>query len=198
MKKIEMVWREVLFQIIEKKKEDRRFTQKDLAESLGISTSTIFQALKVPRRMGAVRVTGRFFTVEDWEKLLYHWASVRNFEREVFLQAHVSLPVFEIEGLMPPDVVFGFYSAARTYLPAPPADYDRVYVYAKDLIEIKRRFELGRGRVNLVVLRSDPLITGYGTKTTLAQTFVDLWNLADWQAKDFTRALKEKIDGLLS
>ena len=29
-------------------------------------------------------------------------------------------------------------------------------------------------------------------------TFVDIWNLPDWYAKDFTRALEEKIHALLS
>ena len=202
MKKIEMIWREILFQVLEKK--NREFTQKELAQDLGVSTSTIFQALKTPRQMGAVRVTGRFFIVEDWEKLLYHWASVRNLQKDIMFSAHVNLPVFEIEGLMPPAVVFGCYSSARQWLKAPPADYDAVYVYAENISWFKERFEFlaakraSAGRANVIILKSDTLLFRYGHTTTLAQTFVDLWNLADWQAKDFTKALKEKIDGLLS
>lgn len=203
MKKIEMIWREILFKSIERRhppsgEASRLFTQKELAKHLGVSTSTIFQSLKTPRKMGAVKVTGRFFTLEDTEKLLYHWASVRDLQKDIIFTGHVDLPVFEIEGLMPPDAVFACYSAARYYLTVPPADYDKVYIYAKDVKEISERFSFKRGRSNIIVLRADPLLARYGTKTTIAHTFIDLWNLSDWQAKDFTRALKEKIDELLS
>lgn len=196
MLKIEIIWREILFQAIEKK--NFQFTQKELAARLGVSTSTIFQALKTPRKAGAVRVTGRFFLLEDSEKLLYHWASVRNLQKEIIFTSRVNLPVLEIEGMAPPDVIFGCYSAARQILGTPPADYDKVYLYAKDTAEIKARFTFEKGRPNLIVLKQDPLLTRYGQITTFAQTFVDLWNLPDWQAKDFTRSLKEKIDEFLS
>lgn len=196
MKKIEMIWREILFKSIERK--SSQFTQKELARTLGVSTSTIFQSLKTPRKMGAVRVTGRFFTLEDTEKLLYHWASTRDLQKDIMFAAHVDLPVLEIEGMMPPNIVFACYSAARHYLAVPPADYDKVYIYAKDAREISERFSFTKGRSNIFVLRADPLLARYGTKTTIAHTFIDLWNLSDWQAKDFTHALKEKIDGLLS
>lgn len=38
----------------------------------------------------------------------------------------------------------------------------------------------------------------YGFKTTLVQTFVDIWNLKDWYSKDFTASLEGKINELLS
>ena len=195
MKKIEIIWRELLFQAIEKK--TRRFTQKELAKKFNFSTSTIFQALKIPRKMGAVRVTGRFFTLEDPEKLLYHWASTRDLKKDILFAGRVKLPILEIEGRMPPEVVFGGFSAARQFLGEPPADYDKVYVYTTKLEEIKKRFELEKGRENLIVLKADKFLSNYGQKTCLAQTFVDLWNLPSWQAKDFTQELEEKIDGLL-
>jgi len=196
MKKIEIIWRELLFQAIEKK--TRRFTQKELASNFNFSTSTIFQALKIPRNMGAVRVTGRFFVLEDPEKLLYHWASVRSIQKDVIFTGYVNLPIFEIEGNMPPDVIFAGFSAARKILGVSPADYDKVFVYTKNIDLIKRRFDFKKGRGNLIVLRQDPFLPKYGSLTTIPQTFVDLWNVSDWQAKEYTSALKEKIDGLLS
>lgn len=196
MKKIEMIWRELLFQAIEKK--NRQFTQKELAQQLGFSTSTIFQALKTPRSMGAVRVTGRFFIVEDPEKLLYDWGSVRNLQKDIIFKGRVNLPVLGIEGRMPGNIIFGGYSAARHILSVAPADYDTVYIYAKEIGQMQERFKFEKGRANVVVLKQDPLLTQYGSITTLSQTFVDLWNLSDWQAKEFVRALKEKIDEFLS
>lgn len=197
MKKIEIIWRELLFQAIEKR--SRQFTQKEIAKRFGFSTSTVFQALKVPRKMGAVRVTGRYFVLEDPEKLLYHWASVRNLEKETIFSTRVNLPVMEIESQMPPKIVFGAFSAARQVLTEPPADYDKVYVYTPDLPEIRKRFPGQKGRPNLFVLKADKFLSAYGGQlTTLAQTFVDLWNLPDWYAKEYAKEIKEKIDELLS
>src|SRR3990167_11200637 len=205
MKKIEIIWRELLYQALEKK--NRSFTQKEIAAKFGFSTSTVFQALKITRKMGAVRVTGRFFILEDVEKLLYHWASVRNLEKDVIFRGNVKLAVLDIEGRMPPDVVFGGFSAAREILGGvAPADYDTVYVYAKSPDKVKKRFEVGKsppalqarqGRPNLVVLKADGFLASYGQVTTIAQTFVDIWNLPFWYAKEFTKSLKEKIDELL-
>ncbi|TSC88079.1 MAG: Uncharacterized protein G01um10147_310 [Microgenomates group bacterium Gr01-1014_7] len=196
MKKIEIIWRELLFQATEKG--NRQFTQKDLAQIFGFSTSTIFQTLKVPRQMGAVRVTGRNFVVEDPEKLLYHWASVRNLQKDILFTTHVDIPIFEIEGMMPPNVTYGGFSAARKIMGQAAADYDTVYVYAESISDLKMRFTFKKGRTNLVILKADPYISRYGQITTLTQTFVDLWSLPSWQAKDFVNELKEKINGFLS
>ncbi|OGD89031.1 hypothetical protein A3D81_00165 [Candidatus Curtissbacteria bacterium RIFCSPHIGHO2_02_FULL_40_17] len=205
MKKIEIIWRELLYQALEKK--NRSFTQKEIAAKFGFSTSTVFQALKIPRKMGAVRVTGRFFILEDCEKLLYHWASVRSIEKDIIFTGNVKLAVLDIESRMPPEVVFGGFTAAREILGGvAPADYDTVYIYATGLEEIKKRFELGKdlpalqarqGRANLTILKADKFLASYGQITTLGQTFVDIWNLPIWYAKEFTKSLKEKIDELL-
>lgn len=197
MLKIETIWRELLYQALEKK--NRTFIQKELAAKFAFSTSTVFQALKIPRKMGAVRVSGRFFILEDPEKLLYYWASVRNLEGDIRLSVHVDLPVFELESRMPPDVVFGGFTAAREILKGQvPADYDMVYVYSTKIEEIGKRVNFGRGRPNLFILKGDQFLDSYGQITTHAHTFVDLWNMSSWYAKEFADSLKEKIDELLS
>lgn len=197
MKKIEIIWRELLFQALERG--ERRFTQQGIAEEFGVSTSTVFQALKVPRKMGAVRVTGRWFNLEDSEKLLYYWASERDSRGDVVWQGRTELPVETIEGLMPGEVVMGGFRAARHWLDeAVPADYDKVYVYSHDVEAVKQRFEWVKGEANVIVLQADPWLTRYGEVTTLAQTFVDIWNMAEWYAKEFIRALRRKWDEVLS
>lgn len=196
MKKIEVIWRELLFQAIEKG--NRHFTQKDLAKKFRFSTSTVFQALRIPRKMGAVVVTGRFFILEDPEKLLYYWASVRDFKKDLILKGKVNLPILELEGQLPPQVIFGGYTAFRQKFKTAPADYDKVLVYAPNKEIFRKRFKLEKERENLFVLKADRFLKNYGQTTTLAQTFVDLWNLSEWYAKEFTKALKEKIDELLS
>ncbi len=196
MKKIEIIWRELLNSVLESNV--RRFEQKTLAQKFGFSTSTVFQALKVPRQMGAVKVTGRYFILEDPEKLLYHWASGRNIESDILASLKVEEPILEVEAKMPPNVIFGAYSAARMALTTPPADYDKVYVYTNDIEKIKDRFGIKKGNPNLFVLKPDVFLSNYGQMTTLAQTFVDLWNLKDWYAREYTKAIKEKIDAILS
>jgi len=34
-------------------------------------------------------------------------------------------------------------------------------------------------------------------KATIAQIFVDLWNLKEWYAKDFLKAMEAKLNGIL-
>lgn len=198
MKKIEMIWRELLYQSFERG--NNHFVQKDLSQQFDFSTSTVFQALKNPRKMGAVKVSGREFVLEDSEKLLYHWACVRNLKKEVLFQTRVDLPVLEIESSLIPQVIYGGFSAFRFRFQDLPADYDQVWVYLteKELLLLKKRWPFKKGLSNLFVLKADPFLKKYGQITSLGQTFVDLWNLDSWYAKEFVSVLKEKIDALLS
>ncbi|MBU1131255.1 helix-turn-helix domain-containing protein [Patescibacteria group bacterium] len=191
MTKKEIIWREILYQALERKV--FKFTQKNLAEKLGFSLSTVFNALKVPRQAGAVKVSGRFFEVVDMEKLLAIWATYRNLAKEVIYQTRLDLPVSQIVGQLPAEVVLGGYSAYQARFKEAPADYDKVYVYADNLAEIKKRFPKQSGGPSLIVLKPDANLKNYGQRLTLAQLFVDLWNLKEWQAKDFLESLKKKI-----
>lgn len=193
MTKKEILWREILNQAIENKKLE--FTQKKLAERFGVSTSTVFNALKIPRESGAIDVTGKNFSVRDTEKFLYLWATQRNVNRETIYKTHFPAGPKEIEGMMPDGAIFGAYSAyARKYEDA-PADYDKVYVYAdpKILEEIKRRFPKKKGYTNLFALKADPELSKFGAAAPDVQTFADIWNLKDWFAKEYLEALKRKI-----
>lgn len=196
MKKKEIIWREILYQVLEKK--NFKFTQKDLAQKLKVSLSTVFNALKVPRKIGAVEVKGRFFRVTNPEKFLYLWGTVRNLKADIIYKTHVSQSVRKAESLMPYGIIYGAYTAYRLRFKEVPADYDKLYIYASSLTEIKKRFPPKRGVSNLIVLKKDSFLRKYGSFTPLAQTFVDLYNLPEWYAADFYKALKEKIDGILA
>lgn len=194
MTKKEIIWREILFQAIENKK--IKFTQKKLAQKYGFSLSTVFNALKVPRSVSAIEGK-RGFEVRDIEKFLQLWATFRNFKKDIIYQTNISKPVREIEGEMPPHVTFGAFSAFLKKYKEAPADYDKVYVYSAEngLEEIKNRFPLQKGYLNLIVLKADPWLKNFGAITPDGQTFADLWNIGEWYAKDFLNALKEKILG---
>lgn len=189
MKKIELIWREIL----EEGSKNLIFEQKKLAERFGFSTSTVFTAVSALKNIGAVTVTGRDFRIVNFEKILLFWATRRNLVKDIIYQTRVELPVLEIEGLVDNKIVYGAYSAARMHLKSSPTDYDKVYVYGD--LSLERRFPKQKGTSNFFVLRPDPFLKE--KITPVSQTFVDLWNLSDWYAAEFIGALKEKFYGFL-
>lgn len=197
MKKIETVWCQLLFDTLERRSSD--FQQQILASRLSLSTSTVHHALRDLRRMGAVRVGGDGGSVIDAEKLLMHWANHRDFKKDIVQTLELADSVVEIEGLLPSGSILGGYSAVRHWYQEAPADYNDVYVYhANPHIVLDRFLSANRGDTGLVVLRLPQGIPIRKETTSLAHTFVDLWNMTDWMAKDFVRRVKEEIDGLLS
>lgn len=194
MLKKEIIWREILYRCFDEG--SLVFTQKDLASKLGVSLSTVYNALELPRASGAIEVSGRNFRIRDKEKFLILWATHRTLKKDILYQTNLKTRVSEIEGLIPPEVIFAAFSAyARKYQLA-STDYDVVYVYSDPglLPEIKKRFPLTKGQSNLIVLKSDPLLKKYGAVTPDVQTFVDLWNLPQWYAKDFLNDLRIKLN----
>lgn len=193
MTKKEIIWREILFQAMEKR--TLNFTQKALAVKYGFSLSTVFNALKAPRAISAVKGR-RGFAVTDIEKFLHLWATHRRLTKDVMYQTHVPKSVRTIENELPPRTIFGAFSAVRKkYHGPPPADYDKVYVYLPpgQLAELKKRFPPRKGYQNLIVLKADPWLAQFGHFPPDGQTFADLWNLPNWYAKDFLNDLKDKI-----
>jgi DNA-binding transcriptional MocR family regulator len=194
MTKKEIIWREILNSVFEK--DQVEFTQKNLAQKYGFSLSTVFNALKVPRKSGIIEAGGRGFKVLDKEKFLYLWATFRNLKKDTIYQTALrEKSPKEIEAEMPAEIIFGAFSAFSQKYQDVPADYDKVYVYSdkKFLSKIKERFPYKKGYFNLIILLADPWLAQFGKITPDVQTFVDLWNLPEWYAKEFLEALKIKM-----
>lgn len=188
MKKIEMIWREILTAAIERR--ILTFQQQELAGKFGVSTSTIHHALIKPRAVGAVSVHGRGFDVTDAEKLLMLWATERSIQKDIIYQTFVDLPVLEVEGLLPGSVIPTAYTSYRLRYRDTPADYDSVYCYSDQPEEVTRRFGSDTKRPpNLFILRLDPHLRDYTPCPPLPQLFVDLWNLPQWYAHDYQQAV---------
>lgn len=79
MLKKEIIWRELLYQAIEKR--NLSSTQQELAEKFGFSLSTVFHALKIPRAIGAIEANNKGIAMRDQEKFIALWGSVRNFKK---------------------------------------------------------------------------------------------------------------------
>lgn len=192
MKKIELIWREILTTALEN--EQTSFSQKELARKFGLSTSTVFHALKKPRNIGAIKVGGRGFELLDFEKLLFFWATERNFKKDIIYQTYSNLPVMEIEGLMSGDVIPAAYTAYRFLFNEAPADYDKVYFYSQNVQAVKQRFpKVKKNEPNIFILKPDSYLSTYKPFPPLPQIFVDLWNLDQWYAKEYQNGLLEKI-----
>jgi len=193
MKKIEFVYREILYHSIEKK--NKTLTQLGLSKSLHISLSTVNLALKPLIKMNAIKINQRNFEILDCKKIIYYWASIRNLEKDIIYSTRTEKSVRQTESEMPNNAIFTAYTAYKFKYQDVPADYSEIYVYA-ETNEIIKRFPKNDKRPNLFVLAKDEVMQKYGKPTT-AQIFVDLWNLKQWYAKDFLKAMEEKMHGIL-
>jgi predicted transcriptional regulator len=194
MKKLELVFMEILYQVMEKN--NPVLKQSELSKKLGFSLSTINLAVKKLERMNAVRISKMNFRVIDVEKILYFWASVRSLEKDVVYKTRVEMPVREIEKSLP-DLTYAAYSAYKFKFKDVPADYSEVYAYAdeEELKEVMRRFPANEKNPNLFVLRRHESMSQHPKTGTIAMMFVDLWNLRQWYASDFLKALEKRIRG---
>ncbi|MEA3355068.1 MAG: HTH domain-containing protein [Patescibacteria group bacterium] len=197
MKKIEIVWCKLLFKSLEGR--EVRFQIQELAKDLKISLSTVHHGLKELRQMGAVEVGGNGGQIIDAEKILMHWANKRKLYKDIVFDEFVRGQVMEVESLLPPESVLGAYSAVKSWFKEAPADYNKVYVYHPNPAKVIERFKGEAGKdVELVVLKLDKRLPLKGETTSLGHTFVDLWNIKDWMAKDFIKRIKVEIDEILS
>ena len=197
MKKIETVWANMLFDVLERRQTS--FQQQKLAQKLSISLSTVNHALKDIRRLGAIQITGGGGEVVDAEKILMHWANHRNLKDDIVSELHLAASPIELEACLPPGSILGCYSAVRHRFGEAPADYTVVHVYHSHPELVLERFKSEpSGRTQLVILNLDSRLPVDKETTALAHTFVDLWNLTDWMAKDFVVRVKQEIDAILS
>jgi DNA-binding Lrp family transcriptional regulator len=193
MKKTELIILEILYQAMEKKITQQK--QSELSKKLGFSLSTINLAVKKLEKMNAVRIEKMGFKVIDIKKILYYQASARNLEKDITYQTRVEMPVKEIEKNLP-DITYAAYSAYKFRFKDVPADYSEVYVYAdeEELKEIKKRFPSNSKNPNFFVLKKEQSMSNYPKTGTLAQIFIDLWNMREWYASDFLKAMEEKVN----
>ncbi len=185
MKKIELVYYEILINFEQGRKV---LTQSDIAKALNISLSTVNHALSPLKRMGAIRVKKNGFDIVNAKKILFLWASIRNLEKDIIYKTRSDQGITNIEKNMPPDIIYGSYSAYKFLFRNIPADYSEVYVYSNNLEEIKKRFPERKDIPNIFVLKKNI------EKMSMALLFADVWNMKEWYAKEFLQALEEKIN----
>ena len=191
MLKIEYIWRELLFRAIEKK--DSSFSITELSRKFGLSTSVVSYALGPLRDMGIVEIGKTASNIRDSERLLYFWATRRNLNKEIIYKTYNPGSVFEIESLMPPNVVPTAYSACRLLFNINPSDYGKAYFYSNNIDSVSGRFPQDHKKeANIYILKDDEFFKNYPI-IPKAQVYADLWNLPEWYAKEFSENLLNKI-----
>ncbi len=192
MLKKEIIYREILTEAIENRRFD--FKQLELSKKFGFSTSTVNNALRPLAAIGAVELEQRGFKLADAAKALLYWATVRKFEKEIAYRTRVEESAGEIERNVPASAIFTCYTAYKFLFKDVPADYSEVYFYIpeEDLEEARARFPQRKGPANVCVLRADEWLAEHKIAPKV-QVFADLWNLKTWYAKEFVRAMEEKL-----
>ena len=79
-----------------------------------------------------MEISGKGIKVVGVEKMLYSWATFRNLEKDIIYKTNVSKGISQIEGEMPPEIIFGAFSAFSKKYKNLPADYDKIYVYIQE------------------------------------------------------------------
>ena len=173
-----------------------RFTQKEIADNLEISLSTVNNSLGPLFRMHALRKFPKGFELIDIEKLLVNFGTVRNLGKDLVYSTYVPKPVDRIEAEMPSKTMFTAYSGYRMLTNDAPADYSEVYVYAgnDELNGIQKRFPQKKGNSNLFVLRKEKLMDRLKT-IPFSLVFADLWNVPEWYAREFLSAARKRTGG---
>jgi len=185
MLKIEYIWRELLDRVIEKRNPE--FTITELSKKFSLSTSVVNHALIPLRDLNIVKINKTSSKIIDWERLLFFWATRRNLKKEIIYSTFANLPVYDREGLMPPEVIPTAYTFFRIEFNRIPADYDHIYFYSNNIEKISKRFPKKKGNPNIYILKPDRYLLK-SKKIGLAQLFVDFWNLPEWYSKDFQEA----------
>ena len=116
---------------------------------------------------------------------------------DILYKTFINKRVEVIEKELPP-CLFTAYSGYKSLFKIIPSDYSEVFAYVdeKNLKIVEERFPKKMGKANLIILKMDEHLKKFD-KITLAQLFVDLWNINTWYAKEFLNKLEVKINGIL-
>jgi len=194
MKKVNQVLREILYRVYEQN--ESFMSQKSLAQACGLSMDTVNRSVAKLNQFRAIEKKPLGFRVTEPKKVLTYWASTRNLARDISYSTYSPDSVLEIEGDMPPGSIFTMFSGYRLKFNETPTHYEEVYVYAKP-DEVRRRFPESKAeRRNVFALRLDPHLgrTSKDGVATLAQIYVDMWQLGGSPADRFILELEKRLE----
>jgi hypothetical protein len=190
--KTEQVWRHLIVSATQNK---RRWPNlAALAGDLGIPLSTVHGALAKPAEIGAVNLSPKGgISTDDPGRLLLLWAGRRNLTKDITVRFQVAGTAYETEAALgedPAPLILGGFGATIAALgPNTIANYSTVIVYGEPAVLTPDP----AGETEVIVLQPDRLLARYGRTTPLAQAWVDLFCLPNWQAARFTHYLISEV-----
>lgn len=194
VKKVDRVLREILYRVYERN--ESFMSQKSLAQVCELSMDTANRLVSKLNQFRAIEKKPLGFRVVDPKKILSYWASTRNLASDVVYSTYSPDSVSKIESELLPESIFTAYSGYRLKFKETPTHYEEIFVYA-DPDEVRRKFpESGVERRNLYVLRQDPHLerVGKDRTATLAQLYIDLWQIGGATADRFILELEKRLE----
>ena len=194
VKKVDRVLREILYRVYERN--ESFMSQKSLAQACGLSMDTVNRLVTKLNQFRAIEKKPLGFRVVDPKKIISYWASTRNLAGDVVYSTYSPDSVSKIESELPPGSIFTAYSGYRLKFNETPTHYEEIFVYA-DPDEVRRKFpESEVERRNLFVLRQDPHLgrVGKDGAATLAQLYIDLWQIGGATADRFILELEKRLE----
>ncbi len=195
VKKINRVLREILYRVYEQN--ELFMSQKSLAQACELSMDTVNRVVTKLNQFHTIKKKPLGFRVVNPEKVLTYWACTRNLAGDISYSTYSPNSVSKIEDGMPRGAVFTAFSGYRRRFRGTPTHYEEIFVYANP-DEVRRRFpESPAERKNVFVLSPDPHLaqTNKNGAATLAQIYVDLWQLGGDPADRFLLELETKLKG---
>lgn len=211
MKKKDLVWRELVDAAVTR--EQRRWENvDDLAFRAGVAPTTAAYALRRLIEIGAVRQRHAGFTVVNPEKVLTSFCASRSLVADAVAVVSTGEPGLHalINSTALSGFVLGGPEAAIALLGGvnTVSDYKQRVVYLRDEVakeavdswldhaSLFGRTDLDREGGSITFLLADKRAARtWGSHTSFAQTYADLFATPGWQASEFRIALHDKLFG---
>src|SRR3989344_7636179 len=190
MKKSEIVYREILINVLNKK---TLLTQLELSKKCNISLGYTNRVINQLAQMHALQIMNRGFKIIDANRILMQWAVIRKINNEA-KPFSIDLSTEELEKIVPSIAIFTAFSAWKFLKNKVPIDYREVYVYVNE--KHKHFFDLwlnkqklNKNKIpNLYVIYSKDDHLFKNSKNNIAplpQIAVDIYSISNLGSKYF-------------
>lgn len=207
MKKNELVWRELVDSAVIS--HQRRWANvDDLAFRAGVAPPTAFYALRRLVEIGAISQHHAGFTVVKPEKVLTLLCAARSVVGDALMVTTLTRTDADtLASTWADEVISGGASAAVELLGGKNtvSDYSEFILYLRDdsvvgpFLEALKHLTVRPGRVDVgdpaqvtVLLADRRAAREWGTHTSFAQTYADLFATPGWQSSEFNDALRSR------
>jgi hypothetical protein len=174
---------------------ERFFSQKELAETCGLSLGTVNPFIKKLERMRIIECRPLGLRLLDPRRALLYWAARRDLFEDVTYSTFVPGELAEVEKTVGALGILTAHSGYRALFGRVPCEYSSVFVYTRKA-EVEKKYIPREGPPNLFVLSPDEHLErlAKGRSAPLVQLYVDLWQLGELGGALLTE-MERKLEG---